>query len=143
MILADSGAHDTSVMVTVISTVGLIVIAIIGVWQVKVTNKAKTDANTAKKEAQSNAADAATAAQMAKDYAAAMGVKDALVASLESRVAYLEEQNQKLIERLDEFERRDEEHHAQQQAAYLIEHRYSEEIDELRRELHLLRDHGR
>lgn len=142
MILAESTAHDTSVTVAIITTVGLIVVAAIGVWQVTVTNRAKTAATSAKEEAKDNAVEAATSAQMAKDYAAAMGVKDALVASLESRVNFLEEQNQKLIERLDEFERRDEEHHEQQRAAALIERDYANEIDQLRRELHLLRDHG-
>lgn len=135
-------ASDTTVQVTLISTAGLIIVAVIGVWQIKVTNKAKTAANSAKDEAKTNAEEAVLAAQMAKDYAAAMGVKDALVASLQDRVEYLEEQNTKLIARLDEFERRDYEHHEQQRAAALIERSNSEEIGQLRRELHELRGHG-
>lgn len=135
--------NDTSVSVTLISTAGLIILGIIGVWQVKVTNRAKSAANTAKDEARSNAEEAAVAAQMAKDYAAAMGVKDSLVAALEARVAYCEEVNKKLTERLDEAERREHENLVAQQAAGALERDYAQEIDQLRRELHLLRDHGR
>lgn len=127
--------NDTTIQVTLISTVGLILVAIIGVWQIKATNEAKTIATSAKNEAKTNAEEAVIAAQMAKDYAAAMSVKDSLVASLQGRVEYLEEQNIRLMERLDECERRDEEHHEQQRAASLIERTNFEEINRLRREL--------
>lgn len=130
--------NDTTIQVTLISTAGLILVALIGVLQIRVTNKAKTAATTAKDEAKTNAEEAVVAAQMAKDYAAAMGVKDELVASLKGRVEYCEEQNRRLIARLDEFERRDEEHHEQQRAAALIERSNAEEISQLRRELDAL-----
>lgn len=138
MLLATS---DTTVQVTVITTVGLIIVAVIGVWQVKVTTNAKKDASSAKDEAKTNAAEAIVAAQMAKDYAAAMGIKDATIAALEKRVQILEAQNEKLESRLDEMERRDEEHHEQQRAAGLIERNNADEIKTLREQLRQLRSH--
>lgn len=145
LILASSetnSSSETNVQVTLITTAGVIIVAALGILQIKINNKSKKDVDSAKEEAKSNAEEAVLAAQMAKDYAAAMGVKDALVASFEDRVRYLEEQNKKLIERLDEFERRDFEHHEQQRANALIERNYLEELDKLRAELHQLRDHG-
>lgn len=132
-------ASDTTVQVTIITTLGLIIVAVIGVWQVKVTTNAKKEAGTAKDEAKNNAAEALVAAQMAKDYAAAMGIKDATIAALEKRVEICESENARLSARLDDFERRDEEHREAQRAAALIERSNASEIEGLRRELAQLR----
>lgn len=111
-------ASDTTVQVTLITTVGLIVVAVIGVWQVKVTSSHKRDAETS--------------AGVAADYAAALGAKDALLTAYEARLKFLEEQNRNLIERVDDLERRDEEHYEQQRASAILEREYAREIAELK-----------
>lgn len=133
MIFGQTVVHDTTIIVTIITTVGLIAVAIIGQRQVKATNGAKN-------EARENAEAASKSATVAKEYAAVIGAKDAHIASLESRLKFVEDQNKRLIVRLDEIERRDEEHHEQQRAASLLERDYAREIDDLRDRLHDLKN---
>lgn len=132
MVLGETGVHDTTVLVAIITAVGLIAVALIGVWQIKVTSQAKKDTRI-------NADAASKSAEIAADYAAALEAKKALISSLESRLEFLESQNQRLIERLDEVERRNEEYDEQQRAASLLERNYAKEIDELRAELDKLK----
>lgn len=122
------GAQDTTVQVTLITTIGLIVIGLIGVWTAKVTSGAR-------KEAKVSSTEASQAADIAKDYAAALGAKNALIASLEDRLKFLEDQNTDLIGRVEECERRDDEHDEQKRAASLLERGYDTELAELRAEL--------
>lgn len=119
---------DTTIQVTAITTVGLIVVAVIGTFTAKITSASR-------KEAADNAEDASKSAAIAKDYAAALGAKDTLIVSLEARLKYLEEQNERLILRIREVERMAEEHYEQQRAAALLERDYSREISDLRAEL--------
>lgn len=125
-------ASDTTVTVTVISTVGVILVGLIGVWTAKITSGAR-------KEAKDNAVSASNSAEIARDYAAAAGAKDALIGALEKRVLDLEDRDKKCSERLDELERRDEEHNEQQRAAALLERNYAGEIDDLRTQIAKLR----
>lgn len=137
-LLATGG--DTTVLTALISAVGLIIVSIIGVWTAKVTYGAKKEANVAKEEARSSSEDALSAAQMARDYAEALGAKDALITSLKTRVEFLEAENDRFLKRLDDFESKEVEHRAQQQAAALIERNYAEEIDQLREEIDALKE---
>lgn len=139
MLFADTVVHDTSVQVSIVTAIGLIVVAVIGVWQVKLTSGAKKEASNARDKAKSNALDAAGSAQIAKDYAAALEAKNAHIASLEERINFLEEQNNILTSRIQEIERRSEEHYEQQRAASLLEREYVTELSALRAELNRLR----
>lgn len=118
------GASDTTVSVTLITTAGLIAVGLIGVWTAKITSGAR-------KEAKDNAVSASNSAEIARDYAAAAGAKDALIGALEGRLHFLEEQNKELLERVEELERREEEANEQQRAAALLERDYAREIDDL------------
>lgn len=127
-----NASSDTTISVTVITTIGLIVVALIG-W---VT--AKTTSN-AKKDAQINAEEASRSAQMARDYAAALGAKDALISSIEARLIFVEEHDDACTKRLEELEVRVEEGEEQRRAASVIERSQSAEIDELREEIERLK----
>lgn len=121
-------ASDTTIQVTFITTGGLVAVGLIGVWTAKITSGAR-------KEAKDNAVSASNSAEIARDYAAAAGAKDALIGALEGRLLFLETQNKELLERVEELERRDEEHNEQQRAAALLERDYAREIDDLRTQL--------
>lgn len=125
-------ASDTTVTVSLITVVGTIVIGLIGVWTTKITSGAR-------KEAKDNAVSASNSAEIARDYAAAAGAKDALIGALESRLQFLEGQNRELLDRVEELERRDEEHNEQQRAAALLERDYAREIDDLTTQVRELR----
>lgn len=125
MPLALSGVHDTTVQVAAITTIGLIVVAVIGVYTAKITAGAR-------KEAIDNASAAAISAEVARDYVAALEAKDALNSSLEERLNFVERENDLLRKRVTELERREDEHAEQRRAAGLIERSYSNEIAELR-----------
>lgn len=125
-------ASDTTVSVTLITTAGLIAVGLIGVWTAKITSGAR-------KEAKDNAVSASNSAEIARDYAAAAGAKDALIGALEGRLLFLETQNKELLERVEELERRDEENDEQRRAAALLERDYAREIDDLRSQLAELR----
>lgn len=125
-------ASDTTIQVTLITTLGLIAVGLIGVWTAKITSGAR-------KEAKDNAVSASNSAEVARDYAAAAGAKDALIEALENRIKFLEDQNANLAERVVECERRDEEHDEQQRAAALLERNYAGEIDSLAAQIAQLR----
>lgn len=92
-------SSDTTLQVAIITTVGLVVVALIGVITAKVTTGAR-------RESQSNADSASKSAAIAKDYAAALEAKNALIESLEARLVFVEDQNAHLLDRLDKLERR-------------------------------------
>lgn len=132
MLLA-SQATDTTIQVTVITTLGLIIVAIIGTFTAKITSNSR-------REAANNAEEASKSAAIAKDFAAALGAKDALIESLEARLEFLEEQNKRLIARIQDVERMAEEHYEQQRASALLEREYSQEIAQLRAEVARIRE---
>lgn len=125
-------ASETTVQVTLISTLGLIVVAIIGVITAKITTGAR-------RESQVNAAHAEKSAEVARDYAAALEAKDTLIESLEHRLEYMERQNEISLKRIEELERRAEENDESRRAAALIERAQHNEISSLRAEIRSLK----
>lgn len=133
LFLLASDASDTTVQVSLITTLGLIVVALISVATAKITSGAR-------RESQNNAANAEKSAEIAKDYAAALVAKDTLIQSLEDRLAFMEHQNELLSKRLEDLERRAEENDEARRTAALIERANHDEISSLRAELRSLRN---
>lgn len=123
---ADPGFYQqTTTQVAIITTIGLVIVALIGVITAKVTAGART-------EIRANREDASKSAKIAKDYADALEAKNALIESLEQRVKYLENQDTRKTGQIKELERREDEHLEQQRAAAALERNYAREIDDLR-----------
>lgn len=131
MILADASS-DTSVQVTMITTIGLVLIAVIGGGFTWLTSRSKKEAKTSSEEASNSA-------QLAKDYAAAVGGKDALIGTMDQRLKFVEAEKENCTKRLDEVERRLEEDAEAKRAAALLERQRVTEIEELREEIRLLK----
>lgn len=127
MILGESQAfyQQTTTQVAIITTIGLIIVAIIGVYTAKLTAGARA-------EMKSSASEASKSADIAKDYALALEAKKALIDSMEVRIRYLEEQYNRQMTRIDELERREDECLEQQRAAAALERSYTREIEDLR-----------
>lgn len=119
---------DTAVQVSIITTIGLVIVALIGVLTAKITSGAR-------KEAQTNAIAAADSAKIVLDFVAALEAKDALIASLEGRIKYLEDHNERCEQRIEDLEARIDEHAEQQRASAVIEREYYRELEELRAKL--------
>lgn len=126
--------YDTSVQVTIITTVGVVVVALIGVFTARITTGAKRDAL-------SNAESASTSAAIAKDYAGALGAKDALIASLLDRVEFLEKRDEECTKRVEDLEIRVSEGEEQRRSASILEHQHFEEVTKLQAEIIKLRSH--
>lgn len=123
---ADSSFYQqTTTQVAIITTIGLIIVALIGVITAKVTSGARV-------EIKANREDASKSAKVAKDYAEALEAKNALIESLEQRVKYLETQDARKSAQIKELERREDEHLEQQRAGAALERNYAREIDDLR-----------
>lgn len=131
-ILAVIAVYDTSVQVTVITTLGVVVVALIGVFTARITTGAKRDAL-------SNAESASTSAAIAKDYAAALGAKDALIASLLDRVEFLEKRDEECTKRVEDLEIRVSEGEEQRRSASILEHEHFQEVTKLQEEIIRLR----
>lgn len=116
---------DTTVQVSVITSIGLVVVSLVGVLTAKVTSGARKDAQT-------NAIAASKSADIARDYVAALDAKDALVKSLEGRIQFLEERNEACDRRIAELEIRLAENEEQQRAAAIIEREQHRELEDLR-----------
>lgn len=132
MLAASSTPNDPTVLVTVITTIGIIAVAVIGTYTARITSGAR-------KEALDSANSASRSADLAKDYAAALGAKDALIESLHTRLEYIEEVEKRCGERLEELEKREEEHEEQRRASHIIERDQSRRIDELQAQLDSLK----
>lgn len=130
--LGDAGG--TTIAVTVITTAGLVIVALIGVFTAKITSGARRDARA-------NAEDASKSAEIARDFAAALGAKDALIKSIEDRLLFTEERERQCQLRLDELERRADEYDEQRRAASLIERSQRQEIEDLQQEIRRF-EHG-
>lgn len=126
MILAE--VHDTTIQVAIITTLGLVIVAIIGRSTQKSTSKAKS-------EAQNNAEEASKSAEVAKDYAAAVAGKDALLQSMNERLKFVEQHDENCTKRLEELERRSIEDEEAKRSASLLEREFrelQEEVEKLR-----------
>lgn len=118
--------HDTTTQVAIITTIGLIITALIGVFTARITSGARHEATES--------------ADIAKDYASALRAKAALIDSLEERVQYLETHVDDCKKKVDEMERREDEYREQQRIASGLERNYSRELDDLRSLVEELRD---
>lgn len=126
-----ASANDTTLYVAIITTMGLIVVAGIGVVTARITSGAR-------KDVQIKADEASKSAEVAKDFAAALGAKDALILSLDKRLQFVEEHDEKCTKRVEDLEARFDEGEEQRRAASAIERDQRDEIDQLRKEIDAL-----
>lgn len=117
--------QDTTTQVAIITTIGLVIVALIGIFTAKVTSGAR-------KEIQVKSFEASKSADVAKDFALALEAKKVLIDSLEDRVRFLEDQTYRQAKRIEELERREDEYTEQRRAAASLERSYAREVDDLR-----------
>lgn len=98
-VLQQTQIQNTTIQTAIITSVGLIIVALIGVFTARATANSK-------KEAKQSSESASVSAQMAADYAEALKAKDAFINSLEERLAYIEER----LEECEQERRNDDGH---------------------------------
>lgn len=97
-ILQEAHGQNATVQAAIVTSIGLIIVALIGVFTARA-------AAGSKKDAKQSSESASISAQTAKDYADALKAKDAFIGSLEDRLKYIE----KRLEDCENERRRDDE----------------------------------
>lgn len=123
---------DTTVQVALITTLGLIIAAIIGVRTAKITYGARDEAKT-------KAQEASKSAKAAQDYAEALEERKAAAELLEARLERVEQHHRDCTDRLEEMKRRLDESDQTRQLSGIIEHDQHEEIKKLQAEVETLK----